>query len=801
MTGLTFFEAMRGDLFEADGTHHLIDFELHIEAATIGHLARTGEARLTGVVHALPWADHAAVAGTLTISPLRGRTLVYDVQFAGPDGRRYTVSGRKDVRVRHLLRSMTRMPTRLLCDGVTLATGEMRFDLNELIALVASMRPAQTVRHTSRTLPLVGAALAAPITDAEVTLVDAFCAALFEPGDNVPAPDAHTVARVVEQVAYLPPDVQLAWRAGLATLATAIRMRSGRPLHKLTVARRRTLLDGLVGPGAGKPLRRLADLVFMPMRVGHFGRQDYLDAVGYPRLINRVEPEEPRYMKQVTAAEDLPSDSVVEAEVVVVGTGAGGAAIAAQLAEQGIAVAIVEEGRFHGRQAFSGNPEDRMRALYRDRGLTFTVGSPPISVPLGKMVGGTTAVNSGTCLRVPADVLDAWRADLGAPTDFTADRFGRWYDKVESELQVAPNEHRYLGKIADVVARGAGSMGLDHRPLPRNAPGCDGQGVCIFGCPTAAKRSTNVSYIPRALKAGAVLYCGLPMRRILQRGRRAVGVEARGTDAFGAPKRLEIRADAVVIACGSLITPLILRDAGITSPWLGRNLSVHPGMGMLAMCDEPTRPWTAVPQGYGVHGAGDGITFEGAYMPPQFLVSTMPLFGAEMTRWMDRHDHVAQFGFMIRDAGDGWVTRGPTGRRLVRYELSDRSHARLQRGSAMLAEMLLLGGATEVLTGFGYRPIVRTVDEARRIGTDPLAKADFNLLGAHPLGTARMAGNAELGVVDPEHRVFGTANLYVVDGSAVPASLGVNPQITIMAMALRAGELLAGRLQNRSIAA
>jgi len=800
MSGIIFDEAMRGDLIDGSGAVHAVDFEVSVQAATIGHFARTGRARLVGVVHALPWADHAAIDGELTMSASR-RTLCYEVFFAGTDERRYHLSGRKDVRLLDPFRSMTLMPVTLTCGGVELAAGEMRFDLNEIVALLASFRPAQVARHTDPVLPAHGVPTPDPLSAAETGTLRALSEAIFVPGERVPAAGPETMTRALAQIANFPADVRTAWRAGLAAVGVVARLLTGRAIRKLRPDKLLALLQSLTAPGDGRPLRRLVDFVLMPLRSAHFGRDDYMNAIGFPDMIQRVREPDPRWMRQVTTAEDLEESTTLEAEVVVVGTGAGGAAMATALAERGVAVALVEEGHYNRRPEFSGSPERRMHALYRERGLTFTVGSPPISIPLGRTVGGTTAINSGTCLRAPDDVLDAWRHDLGAPDDFIGANFSRYYDQVSRELNVGPNERRYLGKIADVVATGAEAMGLEHRPLPRNAPGCDGQGACIFGCPTAAKRSTDVSYVPRALRAGASLFTGLPVRKVLMRGRRAVGVEARGTDRFGAPKTLRIRAEAVVLSCGTLLTPLMLRDAGIDLPWLGRNLSVHPGMGMLAMCADKTLPWSAVPQGYGVHGAGDGIVFEGAYMPPPFLVSTVPLMGAELTRWMDAHDHVAQFGFMIRDSGDGRVMRGPTGRRLVSYNLSDRSHARLQRGSALLAEMMIRGGATEVLTGFGHTPIVRTIGEARALGTAPLGKSDFNLLGAHPLGTCRMAADPGRGVVDPEHRVFGTANLYVADGSTVPSSLGVNPQMTIMAMALRAGEALASRLESRALAA
>jgi choline dehydrogenase-like flavoprotein len=207
---------------------------------------------------------------------------------------------------------------------------------------------------------------------------------------------------------------------------------------------------------------------------------------------------------------------------------------------------------------------------------------------------------------------------------------------------------------------------------------------------------------------------------------------------------------------------------------------------------EALAPWKGIPQGYGVEGHGlEGVRYEGYYLPPQFVASMLPWAGAELTRWMDDFDHLAQFGFMVRDESRGSVHRGPAGLPILRYRPSQRSLGRLKAGAALLAELLLAAGATEVATGVARAPIARTVAQARALKDLAITPFDLSLLGAHPLGTCRMGPDAARGVVDFDHRVFGTDNLYVVDGSVVPTSLGVNPQMTIMAFALRAADQLA----------
>ncbi|MAE70806.1 MAG: GMC oxidoreductase [Gemmatimonadetes bacterium] len=632
----------------------------------------------------------------------------------------------------------------------------------------------------------------APLATHRVRSVEALAETILEAGTHVPPPDQLTAERALDILSQLPPHLVRLYRAGLLALDAAALLHFGRRFSRLSAERRKTLLASIARrPRTGG---RLVTALTMPIKTAHIGRRDYLDSVGAPSWKKPAREPEPRYMAQVMRPDELDSRADIAADVVIVGTGAGGAPTAALLAERGLAVAMIEEGNFEQREKFSGPPERRVVDLWRDGGLNFTIGNTAMMVPAGKLVGGTTAINSGTCLRTPESVLQEWRGEHGFPEAFSPDRFGRYLDAVEKELDVAPADRRYLGAIAEIVGKGADALGKAHGPLPRNAPGCDGQGVCSIGCPTGAKRSTDISYVPRALRAGAHLFTGMAVTRLLRRGRRVVAVEARGRDAGGAPRVLRVRADAIVLACGTLLTPLLLRANGIRLPAIGRNLSLHPALGMFARIEGDARAWDAIPQGYGVHDFVDPrIRFEGFYAPPPLSAPAYPLQGADFTRWMDEQHRVVQYGFMVRDRNVGRVIRGPAGRPLIRYDMTPEVLDLFRRGAAGLAELLLLGGAREVLTGVSPAIEVRDIDQARMIAELPLRPSDFTALAFHPLGTCRMGASPKNAVVDFDHRVFGTDNLYVADGSVVPTSLGVNPQVTIMAMAHRAAERLGAR--------
>ncbi len=797
--GIGFFETMRGELRDATGTDHPASFEIKADAGRLSQLLTTGEADITGVFHAPPWAEYAPLEGTVHISPLAGRTIEYDFGFQDADWQRFRLSGKKEINLLRPVHSMTHLDASLERDGEELARGEFRFTLSDLPEFLASWGVYGGAEKDGETRESAGhreearETLSTDERDRLLALVEA----AFPAGERVPAGDGLTVEAIEVQLRQAPSRISALFRYGLGWLEVMAMLLRRKSFTALDSAARAELLADLTDPDEGSWLSRstqshlIMQLLCAIPKAAHFARPDYLEAIGHPpqREVSAEDP--PRYLRRVVDAEELGAETEIRAHAVVVGTGAGGAAVANELAKEGLAVAMVEEGRYRQRHDFVGSPMERIQQMYRYGATNMTLGTP-VAIPQGRVVGGTTTINSGTCFRTPDDVLGEWRDERGFPDDFRPDNYHRWSEQVDAMLQVGPGNEAALGRIADLIGRGADRLGHGHGPLPRNAPGCPGVGECILGCPEGAKRSTDQSYVPAALKSGAELYCGLPVTRILMHGSRAVGIEARGVDQNGEEKTLRILADRVVLACGSLLTPLLLRDNGFRLPMLGKNLSVHPGMGIFARTGRDLKPWNAIPQGYGIHALEDeGIRFEGYYLHPQLMSPMVPWVGEELVRWMDDFHQIGQFGFMIRDRGDGWVRRGPGGKPLIGYWLSKESIEKLKNGAALLARVFLEAGASEVFVGVGDEPVIRDRAGADRLLDAELSPLDFRLLGAHPLGTCRMGRHEREAVVDFDYRVFGTDNLHVVDGSVIPTSLGVNPQMTIMSFALRAGETIA----------
>jgi hypothetical protein len=611
----------------------------------------------------------------------------------------------------------------------------------------------------------------------------AIARAAMPAGKVFPAAGDRCVEKVDNFLALSPPSVGKGYRAILLALEGSAMLRFRKPLARLDQTEALALLERW--RSSDYAARAMVRLLTAPLKLSHFNDPLMYSSVGCKfGALPVTTVERPRWLERVSKAEEMSPDESLECDVVVIGTGAGGAVVARELAEQGHAVVLLEEGDYHTRKDFTGHAIEMQRKLYRDMGATVSIGNVSIPIPVGRAVGGTTVINSGTCYRAPDRILHKWKSEFGL-TDYSPEKMAPYYARVEEVLGVQVNEPRFVGGVGRVIARGCDHLGYKHGPLRRNAPACDGQGVCCFGCPTDAKRSTNVSYVPLALDAGAMLFTGYKVGKILVENGRAVGVVAKSADR----KKLTVRARSIVVACGSLMTPLLLEQNGVGGGEVGKNLSIHPAIGAMALYNEEIDGANAIPQGYAIEEFHEeGILFEGAFAPLDIGAASFTQFGPRLIEILENYKHMACFGLMIEDTSRGRVRTGPGGRPLITYWLNHHDVSRLKRAVEILARVYFAGGAHTVM------PLVNGFDEfhsladVERFRRSKVTARDFELTAYHPLGTARMGTDPKKSVVGPDFQVHTTPGLYVADGAVVPSSPAVNPQMTIMAMATRAAE-------------
>ncbi len=626
--------------------------------------------------------------------------------------------------------------------------------------------------------------------DHERRILTAVCEVMIPAGRVLPAAGAATVARIEEDVARGGTSALRALQATLWMVDAMTFASRSRTFAPLPAEDRAALLDRWISDAA-MPIRLALRALAAMVKGAHLDIARPPEIFGNESLLPIAE-ESARWMSQMTDGANVTEDAELEVDVVIVGTGAGGAPVAYELAARGHAVLLLEEGRWFGRHEFRKRPTETTRAAFRDGGMTFAMGNILAPVWVGVTVGGTTTVNSGTCYRTPARTLRAWRDELGLPM-MTDAHLEPYFDKVESVLGIAPSAPEHMGGGARVIARGAEKLGVRFAPIRRNAPGCDGQGRCVFGCPTGAKRSTNVSYVPMALERGAALYSRTCVDEILVENGRAAGVRAKTTG--GAT--LTVRARFTVLACGTLMTPLLLQSNGLckSSGMVGKNLSIHPAGGVLALFDERIDMQKGVPQSAAIDEWKDeGMMLEESGQPPEVAALALPLVGRRFVDVFEQYPHLSSFGYMIKDTSRGLVRRGWGGRLSISYSMNEDDVRRFQRCAESVVELYLASGARAVYPGVRGFDEIRDTDGLAKLRATKLRAGDFTTSAVHPLGTARMGTDPRKSVVGPDHQAHDMKDLYVIDGSAVPSSLGVNPQVTIMALATRAADILDERL-------
>ncbi len=619
--------------------------------------------------------------------------------------------------------------------------------------------------------------------------------AMIPAGVHVKPFGQESLDRLEQQLGVLPEVESNAFGVMLQIVEKAAIPVLGRSLSGASTEQAGKLLDFIFDNNAA--LRALLRMLAAPIKLAHFDNKEAFDAYGAGYRCASVKDEPAPWLASVYTPESW-SEEELECDVVVVGSGAGGAVMAKELAERGLAVLIVESGPLHRREQFNGPIVNTLKDLFVNAGTNTTLGLPVVALPVGRSVGGSTTINSGTCLVPPESLFAEWRKDLGLP--FTRDMLDPFYDRVSGVMQVEPAKQPWIGRVGDIIAQGCDALGFEHHgPLPRNAPSCDGQGTCCFGCPTDAKRSTNVSYIPMALRAGATLLSGFEVKHLHTRKGRATGLTAHGRTQDGHTRKVRVHARSVVVSGGTLFTPLLLDKNGMgrESGWLGRNLSIHPAVSAIAIMQDEVRGYNGIPQGYGVDEFKDeGIMLEGGFMPLQLMALTLSPYGPRYTSLMDRYNHMAIFAGMIKDTCRGRVVADPAGQPRAFYQLNQRDLKSLTKVLHHLVDIFHAAGAIEVYPQIGRWPRLQTARDIVRFKTYQPARLDFEVNAFHPLGTARLGADPKNSVVGPNHELHHVKHLYVADGSCVPSSLGVNPQMTIMALATRAAGLLADRLED-----
>lgn len=480
----------------------------------------------------------------------------------------------------------------------------------------------------------------------------------------------------------------------------------------------------------------------------------------------------------------------VEADAIVIGSGAGGSVAAAILAARGLRVVVLEKGGYFPEGELGLGEARGMEELYLDRGMTST-GDLSITVLAGSAVGGGTLVNWTASIAPPDWLRQEWEQEYGL-TGLTSPAFAACVDEVCARLGVHSGESASLpNSSAGRLLAGCRALGYHADDLPRNVAGCGGDcGFCAYGCRTGAKQSTTRTFLVDAVEQGAQVVPGAEVRRVLMQGGEVTGVEAL---VGGRPVRF--RAPRVVLAGGAIGSPALLLRSGLSNPQIGRNLHLHPVAGVLGVYDEPIRPWSgrllpAYSREFARLDGNYGFLLEVAPAHPGLGGMSFPwLTGHQFLRELGQMGQTGVFIVLVRDRNAGRVTIDRAGRHRVDYVVSEYDRRHLLQGQAEALRVHRAAGARRLMTlHAGYNVLEGGSDEsaadfAERSLQLPCGPNHLPIFSAHQMGTCRMGASPQSAVAGPDGQVFGVRGLYVADGSAFPSASGVNPMITIMSLA------------------
>jgi choline dehydrogenase-like flavoprotein len=579
-----------------------------------------------------------------------------------------------------------------------------------------------------------------------------------------------------------------------------------RPFLRLSQARRERFLLALANSPVGpfrqgyQGLKRLAGLIYFST-IQSGGSNPNWPVLGYS-----APPPPPAVARSLTPLV-VSAPTTLEADVVVVGSGAGGGVVAGELARAGQRVIVLEQGGYNYEGNFSWQEEQALPELFLKRGALSTKDLGIIMLAGGSL-GGGTVVNWMTSLRTPGDVLQEWEEHSGLRGYFTSSHLQESFRAVEQRLGVN-TENSQHNRQNQLLFDGASTLGYHAAVAPRNTLDCQQRcGFCSMGCRYGCSRSTLKTYLQDASDAQARIVVRCSVRRVLLEGGRACGVQAMVSDEqSGQTTSLIVRAPTVVVAAGALVSPLILMASGIENPHLGRHLHLHPTAISVGVYPEAVNAWQGVLQSayseqFRRLDQNYGYTLEVAPTHPGLFGLATPWYSARNYRdEMTTVAHLASFLILTRDQGEGRVSADRAGEPVIDYVVSARDRAHLLHGLRQGARIHLAAGASRVIS-LQNRPT-----DLRKSGPGPVDATQLRvfdrlvqqrglgsnrvvLFSAHQMGTCRMGASARTSVTDEHQQVHGIKGLYVCDSSVFPGACGVNPMLSIMALAHRASQYI-----------
>lgn len=521
--------------------------------------------------------------------------------------------------------------------------------------------------------------------------------------------------------------------------------------------------------------------------------------IKYPGPLGAQRPKAERLLSVIAPEKELS----VTCDVCVIGSGAGGAVAAAVLAGAGKEVLVLEAGNYYDDADFDGAELEGFQRLYTEGGFAGTQ-DHSVGFLAGECLGGGTVVNYCTSFRTPDDVRHEW-AEAGAPWIAGAE-YTKSLDAVCERLHVNREQNRVSAR-EQVLERGLKALGWHVDAMPRNVVGCDqGKvcGYCGYGCAIGAKQSSTKTWLADAQAKGARFIVGTRAERIRIEAGTAVGVE--GVSKAG--HHVTVKCKVVVVACGAIHTAALLLRSGLDNEHIGRHLHLHPVSNVCGVFNEEIRPWEGTMQAiysdeFRRMTGNYGVKFETTALQPVIAMAPLPWRNpAQFRSLMERFVNTCAIGVLLRDRHGGRVRIDSEGNPISSYSLSEFDRAHLRRGFLGAAKILEAAGAKLIYSPHAkycsYEPGKRGSIETFEQDMDSAGwdNGQVSLFSFHIMGTARLGDSPKISATNPDGETWEVKNLFVMDGSSFPSASGVNPMISIEAIAHRNSQALAAKLTS-----
>lgn len=510
---------------------------------------------------------------------------------------------------------------------------------------------------------------------------------------------------------------------------------------------------------------------------------------------------------QFVEGRNVNSEARLTCDVCIIGSGAGGATAARELARAGLSVVVLEAGGYNRRERFTMQEHETYPLLYQE-GMRRATADLAISILQGRTIGGGTTVNWTTSFRTPGHVLEHWRERHGL-VELTETALTPHWAEMEGRLGVYEVPEEQINANNNKLWEGAGALGWSRERLRRNVRGCRQVGYCGMGCPFDAKQSALVTLLPDAVAAGATVFSDCDVRRLRFEGDRVTAVEAifhhpeEGDRPTGVKALIEPR--ICIVAGGALNTPALLLRSEIPDPHrrVGKRTFLHPVVATVGHFREPINPFYGVPQSVSSHHfvrrpEGMGFFLETAPLHPVLYAGSITAHGTAHREAMELLPHTSNVLAILVDGFDesetgGTVSLDDDGNPRLDYHYTPRLWDAVKAGLEAGARVLLAAGARRVVTA--HEPPLELLREGdlAQIEDQVYAPNRVRLFSAHQMGGCAMGLDPGESVVDATLKHHDLANLFVMDGSVLPTSLGVNPQFTIYGLVHRAATQLALR--------